>query len=128
LTDVASTDQHTVKPWFAGRLDFSPRVQDFAEEGFPLIGGRLDYLDGRSVAALIYRRNKHFINVFVWPAADDKQVTPLAREESRGYHVAHFVDDGLNYFAVSDVDPAELDRLMRLIEQPTTRPSAPEPH
>src|SRR4029078_5320611 len=86
LTDVASTDQHTVKPWFDGKLDFAPEVKDFAAQGFPLAGGRLDYLNGRVVAALVYRRNKHYINVFVWPPASGGS-GKLIVEKRRGYVV-----------------------------------------
>ena len=106
LTDVASTDQHTVKPWFNGKLNFAPTVIDLAPQGFVLEGGRLDYLDGHSVAALIYRRQKHPINLYIWPA-NGKDTGPKA-ESSRGYHVVRWTSDEMHYWAVSDVEEGEL--------------------
>jgi len=107
LMDVASTDQHTVKPWFNGKLDFSPPVTDLAASGYPLIGGRLDYLSGRPVAALVYQRRKHVINVFTWPeerAADSETPTRTVQ----GYHVIHETHGGMAYWIVSDLNPEEL--------------------
>ena len=106
LTDVASTDQHTVKPWFAGKLDFSPPVADLASAGFPLIGGRLDRLDNRPAAALVFRRRQHAINLFAWPV-DGSAVSPR-RFESNGYHAETWVRSGFNFLAVSEISPAEL--------------------
>jgi len=112
LVDVASTDQHTVKPWFGGRTDFSPEVQDLGPQGFPLVGGRLDYVDGRTVAALIYRRRQHLINVFTWPTN-----SPYLRESQfarNGFNVLQWSDASMTYWAVSDLDAAELNELRRL--------------
>ncbi|MDB6066688.1 MAG: putative anti-sigma factor [Pedosphaera sp.] len=105
--DVASTDQHTVKPWFNGKLDFSPPVKDLASQGFPLIGGRLDYLDGRGVAALVFQRQKHQINLFIWPTTDmNRQPTPHA--PIKGYNVIHWSDANMTFWAVSDLNEKEL--------------------
>jgi anti-sigma factor RsiW len=116
LTDVASSDQHTVKPWLDAKLDFAPAVVDLSSDGFPLIGGRLDYLDNRAVAALIYQRRKHFINLFVWPAAPDETRTPKTITR-QGYQLLHWVQSDLNYWAVSDVNEKELQEFKQLFEQ-----------
>jgi anti-sigma factor RsiW len=114
LTDVASSDQHTVKPWFNGRLDLAPPVGDFASQGFPLIGGRLDYLAGHPVAALVYRHNEHVINVFVRPGAGaDRHPAHLT---IRGYALLNWAKSGLDYWAVSDINPPELDGLAALVD------------
>ncbi len=106
LTDVPSSDQHTVKPWFNGKLDFSPVVADFADRGFVLDGGRLDYLDSRPVAALVYRRRQHVINVFVWPTLQSGWGTQTF--DRQGYHVFNWTKDHVTYWAVSDLNPEEL--------------------
>lgn len=116
LTDVASSDQHTVKPWLDEKLDFAPAVVDLNSEGFPLIGGRLDYLDNRPVAALVYQRRKHFINLFVWPAeaGATKTTKTITRQ---GYQLLHWVDSDFNYWAVSDVNEKDLQAFKQLFEQ-----------
>ncbi len=116
LTDVASSDQHTVKPWFNGKLDFAPDVKDFAAEGFPLVGGRLAYLKGRPVAALVYRRNKHFINVFVWPAGHTGSGR-VAIEHRRGYSVINREINESHYCLVSDLNEKEMAELANLFER-----------
>jgi mycothiol system anti-sigma-R factor len=116
LTDVASTDQHTVKPWFDGKLDFIPPVKDFMDEGFPLIGGRLDVLGEHNVAALVYGRRKHFINVFVWPTKEAD--TPIHPPGSRqGYQWVHWRHQGMEFCAISDVSAKDLHELAQLFVQ-----------
>jgi anti-sigma factor RsiW len=114
LMDVASTDQHTVKPWFNGKLDFSPLVTDFAKEGFPLVGGRLDYIDDRPVAALVYQHGKHVINVFMWPSSST--TTSAERiEPAQGYNVEQLMVAGMNCWVVSDLNQPELKTFAELI-------------
>lgn len=107
LTDVASSDQHTVKPWFDGKVDFAPPIVDLAAQGFPLLGGRLDYLQNRPVAAAIYQRHKHIINLFVWPTAGSRN-TRKKLSVAKGYNVLSWDASGMSYCAVSDLNPTEL--------------------
>jgi len=112
LMDVPTSDRHVVKPWFDGKVSFAPTVIDFAGKGFPLAGGRLDYVENQRAAALVYRRRLHVINVFVWPA---KTGDRLARDGARnGYNLVHWTAGGLNYWAVSDLDRTELDQFRDL--------------
>jgi anti-sigma factor RsiW len=106
-TDVVSTDQHTVKPWFNGRIDFSPPVTDLAAQGFPLVGGRVDYLDGHTAATLVYQRRRHVIDLFIWPkkAGDSSGSQP-----ARGFNVIRWTQGGMSFVAVSDLNGTELEQ------------------
>jgi anti-sigma factor RsiW len=124
LSDVVSTDQHTVKPWFNGKLDFSPPVHDFAGRGYPLLGGRLDYLNGRPVAALVYGRRQHLINVFLWPAAGPVGGgAPLVRQ---GYHLLHWTTPEYAYWVASDLGLSELTDFARLLQRGDSAAAASE--
>jgi anti-sigma factor RsiW len=114
LTDVPSSENHTVKPWFAGKLDFSPPVVDLGAEGFELVGGRLDYAAGRPVAALVYRRGKHLINLFVWPSASAHE-SAVAADTRQGYNVLFWTRGQTNFWAISDVNWAELRQFTALV-------------
>ena len=111
---VASSDSHTVKPWFAGRVDFAPEVKDLTAEGFPLLGGRLDYVHQRRVGALVYRRRLHTVNVFMWRARESEDVAPKAATKN-GYNLLVWSRGGVTYWAVSDLDAAELQHLQGLL-------------
>jgi anti-sigma factor RsiW len=116
LTDVPSSDQHTVKPWFNGKLDFSPPVYDFSGRGYPLLGGRLDYVDGRAVAALVYGRRQHLISESLWPAARGPAAGPSTRTR-QGYHMVHWTTADYNYWVVSDLGLPELRDFAGLLRQ-----------
>ena len=115
--DVVSTSEHTVKPWFNGRLDYAPPVLDLATAGFPLAGGRLDYMDGRPVAALLYRSGPHVINLFVWPAHSGAAPSAAPSFETwQGYHVGHWTGAGMTWWAVSDVNEAEFAAFVTAVQ------------
>jgi anti-sigma factor RsiW len=117
LTDVASTDRHTVKPWFEGKVPFSFPVRDFREQGFVLEGGRLDYVGGQAVAALVYRAGRHAINAFVWPAMGQKESRPRA-DMRNGIQSLTWVSDGMSWWLVSDTGSTELHQLASLLQGP----------
>ncbi|MBA5606807.1 anti-sigma factor [Duganella sp. FT3S] len=124
LTDVASTDQHTVKPWFAGKLDFAPPVTDLAPQGYALIGGRLDYIGQRPVAALAYRHRKHVLNLYVWPVPAARATTPQASTR-QGYQVLRWTRNGMQYAAISDMGAPDLARFAQLFSAGTAAGMAP---
>lgn len=109
LVDVQTSNDHVVRPWFNGKIDFAPPVPELAAQGFPLAGGRLDYLEGRTVPAIVYKRRLHSINLFVWPAKDERQ--RLVQKD--GYSIAEWSGRGLRYAAVSDISPGDLEQFRR---------------
>ncbi len=121
LTDVASSDQHTVKPWFNGALTFSPPVTDPAAQGFPLIGGRLDVLGTHPVAAVVYQRRKHIINLFIWPTTRSESTTDKFLAQ-RGYNLVHWDEGGMECWAVSDVSRGDLQEFVHLVRSQTPAP------
>ena len=120
LTDVLNSDQHTVEPWFTGKLDFSPEVRDLSSDSFDLVGGRLEYIDGHSAAAIVYLRHKHVINVFMWPSTgSDQEPQTMARQ---GFNLIEWKQTGMYYCAVSDLNQEELSELSSTLRsQPLSR-------
>ena len=116
LVDVVSSDQHTVKPWFDGKIDFAPEVRDLSASGFPLVGGRLDYLDGKTVVALVYQRNKHPINLFITPTQTNRNSSPTLTTR-RGYNILSWANNRMNYWAVSDLNATELREFTNFFER-----------
>ncbi|MBA3356983.1 MAG: anti-sigma factor [Pyrinomonadaceae bacterium] len=118
LTDVPSSDQHTVKPWFDGKLDFAPPVTDLTAQGFPLVGGRLDYISNRPVAALVYQRRQHFINLFIWLSTNDSESGNKIMTR-QGYNLIRWNQSGMTYWAVSDLNLNELQEFAQAVQNPT---------
>jgi anti-sigma factor RsiW len=115
LTDVVTSDQHVVKPWFGGKIDFSPPVVDLKDQGFPIVGGRLDYIGKRTVAAIVYRRGRHVINLFVWPGRGD--LGPAEAKSGDGYTLLHWSRGGMTFWAVSDVNEKDLQAFRQLLQE-----------
>jgi anti-sigma factor RsiW len=116
LTDVLSADQHTVKPWFEGQVDFGPPVPDLTAQGFPLVGGRLDYLDNHPVAALVYKRQQHVINLFVWPAPRGA-TRPASTVTRHGYNLVQWTTAGMTYWAISTLNVQEMQTFAQEIQR-----------
>jgi anti-sigma factor RsiW len=122
ITDVTTSDQHTVKPWFDGRLDFAPPVVDLANEGFALTGGRLDYIAGRAVAALVYKRREHVINLFIWPAERNGLTAKRTGSSvNNGYNTLHWSGSAMSFWAISDLNAVELQEFMRRFQDHLAR-------
>jgi anti-sigma factor RsiW len=115
LTDVLTSDQHTVKPWLSARLDVSPPVLELKDAGFPLVGGRQDYVDGHPTAVVVYRHAKHVINLFAW--ASSGQDKAFRKESQQGFNVVTWRHDGMVYYAVSDVEADQLAQFAKLVAQ-----------
>jgi anti-sigma factor RsiW len=113
LTDVTSTDQHTVKPWFDGKIDFAPPVKELREKGFPLLGGRLDFVEGHTAAALVYGRQKHLLNLFIWPAGEGAGASEVQASTRNGYHLLRWSDGSMSYSLISDLNEAELRQFVQ---------------
>jgi len=126
VIDVPSSDEHTVKPWFNGKLDFAPPVVDLTSDGFPLLGGRLDYVDQRTVAALVYRHRQHIINLFLWPTDGGAGNGGVAATSLQGYHVIHWSGGGMTYWAVSDLNPEDLKAFGDLVQRRVAAGGVPE--
>lgn len=116
-TDIVSTDSHTVKPWFNGKLDFSPAVKNYAQQGFILLGGRLDYINKKTSSALVYKKRAHIINVFITRAEADNQSMNISTSHQQGYNLLHWSNSGLEYWVISDLNKSELGELAQLLRQ-----------
>jgi anti-sigma factor RsiW len=117
LTDVPSSDHHTVKPWFDGKLDFAPPVTDLTKQGFPLVGGRLDYIGSKSVAAVVYQRRQHFLNLFIWPSNDSAE-SGNKMMTRQGYNVIRWNQSGMTFWLVSDLNLSELQQFAEVVQNP----------
>ena len=119
--DVTSSDQHTVKPWFAGKINYAPPVEDFSAQGFALMGGRIEVFGGEPVSALLYQYKKHMINLYVLPARLGRALTSTGSTQRNGFNIVTQADREFVYIAISDLNPAELNLLPQLITKPVVQ-------